>query len=367
MTESYQSLRDLFSGAGYAFVEPPILHDARIFVELAGEDLRRRLFLTSGVDGAELALRPDYTIPVCLQHLATGPARRKADYAYLGPVFRQRGSGPGEFLQAGVESLGRRDREAADADILKLALASVRALDVRRPLVRIGDSTLFAAVLDALDMSTPWRRRLARSFGDTARLKALVARAGGSNGVRRKEASVSQARARRDARARAAELMAAHGLTTIAGRTAEEIAERMVEKAELAAGIGARAARILTTYLSLSATHASAPEAVRRFARHERISIGPAVDRFERRSEALAARDIDPARLSFAADFGRRLDYYTGFVFEVHDAARPQPAPIVGGGRYDRLLALMPGAGRPGGMIPAIGFSIWLDRIGGGA
>ena len=43
---AYAPLRALFSEAGYVFVEPPILHDANVFVELAGEDLRRRLFLT---------------------------------------------------------------------------------------------------------------------------------------------------------------------------------------------------------------------------------------------------------------------------------------------------------------------------------
>ena len=66
-------------------------------------------------------------------------------------------------------------------------------------------------------------------------------------------------------------------------------------------------------------------------------------------------------RLGFAADFGRRLDYYTGFVFEVHDASRPGLAQIVGGGRYDKLLGLI-GAGEA---VPAIGFSIWLDRVDG--
>ena len=76
MSESYESLRALLSDAGYGFVEPPIVQDAGVFVELAGEDLRRRLFLTSAADGRELALRPDYTIPVCLRHLATGPAKR---------------------------------------------------------------------------------------------------------------------------------------------------------------------------------------------------------------------------------------------------------------------------------------------------
>ncbi|MBN8996781.1 MAG: ATP phosphoribosyltransferase regulatory subunit [Rhizobiales bacterium] len=365
MAESYQPLRDLFSRAGYAFVEPPILHDARIFVELAGEDLRRRLFLATDAEGRELALRPDYTIPVCLQHLAGGPARRRANYAYLGPVFRQRPGAPGEFLQAGVESLGRTDREAADADVLKLALESAATLGVRKPSVRIGDSTLFAALLDALDVSLPWQRRLARSFGDTRRLAALIARGRSDNGARRRVVPVALGRERREAEARAGELLAAHGLATVGGRTAEEIAGRVVEKTELAAGIGARAAKVLSAYLALAGSKAAAPGLLRAFARRERVAIGPTIDRFAERVEALAKAGVDPARLAFAADFGRRLDYYTGFVFEIHDAARPKLAQIVGGGRYDRLLALIPGQTAAKGNIPAIGFSIWLDRIGG--
>jgi ATP phosphoribosyltransferase regulatory subunit len=79
MSESFDPLRQLLADAGYAFVEPPIVHDAALFVDLAGEDLRRRLFLTSAPDGSELALRPDYTIPVCRVHLANGVAGRRAD------------------------------------------------------------------------------------------------------------------------------------------------------------------------------------------------------------------------------------------------------------------------------------------------
>src|SRR6185437_6048113 len=107
--DPYAPLRALFSDAGYAFVEPPIVHDAAVFVEVAGEDLRRRMFLTANGDGRELALRPEYTVPVCLHHLATGGATRRGSYAYLGPVFRQRKDGPSEFLQAGIESIGRSD------------------------------------------------------------------------------------------------------------------------------------------------------------------------------------------------------------------------------------------------------------------
>ncbi|WP_090876805.1 ATP phosphoribosyltransferase regulatory subunit [Bauldia litoralis] len=350
----YAPLRDLFTEAGYGFVEPPILHDANVFVELAGEDLRRRLFLTQAADGAEMALRPDYTIPVCLHHLANGPARRRAGYAYLGPVFRQRRDEASEFVQAGVESLGRTDRVAADADTLALALAAVDSLGVRKPTVRIGDAALFAAVLAGLDLSAPWQKRLARTFGDTGRLKAQIARA--ARGVPHRQAATSRAAARR----KAAEMLAATGLGTIGGRTADEIAARTVEKAALAAGIGARPARILGRFLDVSGPAVPALKELRTLLRRSRIDAEKALDGFEARLAAFEARGIALDRLTFAADFGRRLDYYTGFVFEMH---APRGArPIVGGGRYDRLVALI----GDGGSVPAVGFAIWLDRIGAG-
>ena len=64
-------------------------------------------------------------------------------------------------------------------------------------------------------------------------------------------------------------------------------------------------------------------------------------------------------RLDFAADFGRRLDYYSGFVFEIYDKALPAGQQVVGGGRYDRLMPLL-GAKST---VPAVGFALWLDRV----
>ncbi len=356
MTAPYDKLRRLFSEAGYAFVEPPVVHPASVFVELLGEDLRRRLYLTNAADGTELALRPDYTIPVCLHHLATGAAKRKADYAYLGPVFRHRQDEPGEFLQAGIESLGRWDRVAADADALKLALDALAVLGVKKTAVRIGDSAIFGAVLDALDLSAPWKRRLARNFGNRERIAALIARAnGGAAG-----ASAPDRRQRASARRRAAEALEEAGLATIDGRTADEIADRMIEKAVIAAGIGSRPAKVLARYLAIAGPPTRALAAMRTLARKEGLAIDKPLDRFAAQAEALASRGVDLKRLTFAANFGRRLDYYTGFVFEVHDAARPGNGQIVGGGRYDRMMTLISGA-----TVPAVGFSIWLDRIGG--
>jgi ATP phosphoribosyltransferase regulatory subunit HisZ len=61
--------------------------------------------------------------------------------------------------------------------------------------------------------------------------------------------------------------------------------------------------------------------------------------------------------IRYDAAFGRPLDYYTGLVFEISTPGATQP--LIGGGRYDRLLTLL-GADKP---IPGVGFSVWLDRI----
>ena len=107
--------------AGFVRTEPNVLQPAAAFLDLSGEEIRGRLYLTSDASGEELCLRPDYTIPVCRAHLASSRAREAADYAYLGPVFRARPGQSGEMTQTGLESYGRRDIEAADAEILALA------------------------------------------------------------------------------------------------------------------------------------------------------------------------------------------------------------------------------------------------------
>src|SRR5436305_9617205 len=100
-----QALRH-FENAGFSRVEPAVLQPTAPFLDMSGEDIRGRLFLTAGPDGEELCLRPDYTIPVCLLHLA-GEAS-EARVSYLGPVFRARAHAEGELLQTGLESFGRR-------------------------------------------------------------------------------------------------------------------------------------------------------------------------------------------------------------------------------------------------------------------
>src|SRR5580700_12287187 len=111
-----------FERAGYGRVEPAILQPAEPFLDLSGEDIRKRMYLTADPQGHELCLRPDLTIPVSRDYLASPAAGKPAGFCYLGPVFRHRENELSEFLHAGIESFGRADIAAADAEMLALGL-----------------------------------------------------------------------------------------------------------------------------------------------------------------------------------------------------------------------------------------------------
>src|SRR5215468_8447418 len=92
------ALLGVYEAAGYRRAEPALLQPAEPFLDLSGEDIRRRMYLTSDAEGRDLCLRPDLTIPVALDYLGSGAAGAAAAFCYFGPVFRQRGEQAGEFL-----------------------------------------------------------------------------------------------------------------------------------------------------------------------------------------------------------------------------------------------------------------------------
>ncbi|MBB3996650.1 ATP phosphoribosyltransferase regulatory subunit [Aureimonas pseudogalii] len=359
------ALARLFHAAGAVTVSTPILQRAEPYLDTAGEDLRRRIFLTRGEAGETLCLRPDFTIPVCLAHIAGGEGLPRR-YAYHGLVFRQHRDGAAEFRQAGIESLGDDDRAAADARTLADALAGLGACGIAEtaPLeIVLGDQALFEAFLGALALPAGWQRRLVRTFGRDDLLDAALnalAREGEASSARlppeiRALVEAGSVKALAD---HVAGLMEEGGLPPHRGRTPREIAVRLFEKVELAETrmTPASLAR-LRRFLALDCPLAEAPGALAALEADTGVDLGPALAFFRQRNDALAAAGVDLGRLRYRAAFGRAIDYYTGLVFE---ARRPGAAePLAGGGRYDRLVGYL-GAARP---IPAVGFSLWLDRI----
>jgi len=352
-----------FSQAGYALAEPPVLQPAEPFLDLSGEDIRKSLYLTTDAAGEELCLRPDLTIPVAREYLASGHAGRPAGYSYLGPVFRYRGAAPSEFLQAGVESFGRLDRPAADAEMLALALEATRAFGVTDVEIRTGDVALFTALIDALGLYPVWRRRLMKDFNRKISLEQDIEQLTLTSATTRNEyEGVLAALAGSDRKAALAlvtDLMSIAGASNVGGRTVAEIADRFLEQSTLKAGALPRdALAIIKRFLSIAGDPRDAITQLRSLASDAKLDITAAIDALESRVGFMAARGIDTALTRFSTAFGRGLDYYTGFEFELH-AKGNGVEPLVAGGRYDGLLTQLGSATA----IPAVGFSVWVEAL----
>lgn len=359
-TDAIVELIALFEREGYARVEPQVLQPADVFIDLSGEDIRRRMFVTQDASGQELCLRPEYTIPVCLQHLSSHGAR-PSGYSYGGPVFRMRPGESGEFLQAGLESIGRNDVSATDAEILGLALDGLAQLGYATPVVKIGDMGLLDALIDALGITPAAKRRVLRAIVSGQGLASLAEQDGPNGQEHAGLLAAIEGQAPQAAKAFVEDILSIAGIATVGGRSAGEIAERFLARAANRTGLADEARQVLERYLAISGDPDHAAYAIRALAREVGLDIGPAIGTFEERTGFMAARGLDVSAFAFSAAFARNLDYYTGFIFEVHDPRRSNGKPIVGGGRYDRLLEHL-GADST---IPAVGCSFWLDRIVG--
>jgi ATP phosphoribosyltransferase regulatory subunit len=352
-----------FAQAGYARAEPAIIQPAEPFLDLSGEDIRKSLYLTSDATGEELCLRPDLTIPVARDYLASPRAGQPAGFSYLGPVFRYRWGRPSEFLQAGVESFGRQDRAAADAEMLALALEATTAFGVTDVEIRTGDVALFNTLIDALQLFPVWRRRLIKDFNRKVSLTDDIEQLTLNTAPGRNEyEGVLAALAGSDRKAALAlvtDLMSIAGASNVGGRTVAEIADRFLEQSTLKAGALPRdASGIIKRFLAIAGDPDEAVAQLRALAADAKLDISNAIDQLESRVGFMAARGVDVRNTRFSTAFGRGLDYYTGFEFEVH--ARGNGAePLVAGGRYDGLMTQL-GSATP---IPAVGFSIWVEAL----
>jgi ATP phosphoribosyltransferase regulatory subunit len=354
-----------FERAGYTRVAPAILQPAEPFLDLSGEDIRKRMFLTSDPHGRELCLRPDLTIPVSRDYLASPAARKAHGFCYLGQVFRHRQNASSEFLQAGIESFGRPDVAAADAEMLALGLDTTAHYGLATPDIRIGDVGLFAALIAALDLAPAWKRRLIKDFNHKTSLAQDLERLTISASHARPEyQGVLAALAGSDpkgAHALVTDLLSIAGISAVGGRSVGEIADRFLEQAALGAqtSLPRETRALIERFLAVAGDPDEAAAELRTIAKDGSLKLNAALDLFESRTGFLAARGVDVRRIKFSTAFGRGLDYYTGFVFELHDPQGRAAGQLVAGGRYDGLLTRL-GSHKP---IPAVGFAAWIERL----
>jgi ATP phosphoribosyltransferase regulatory subunit len=361
MPELASELLAEFESRKAARVNTPVIQPAEPFLNMAGEDLRRRIFMTESETGESLCLRPEFTIPVCLRHIetATGTPKR---YSYLGEVFRQRREGSNEFYQAGIEDLGDKDMASADARAVSDALGILnRLLPSRQLSITLGDQKVFEAVVAALGLPLGWQKRLVQAFGDVPHLESLLESLVSPKPMTGLDARVAGLLATGDEQVLIDYIdtvMKETGYSTNASRSPAEITRRLREKLALAATrLPDESFTLLKTFLALQVPLSEASKALADFAASAGLKIEAALSDFDSRIAALSNVGVDLSAVTYRAAFGRPLDYYTGLVFEVVE--KDGTSVLAGGGRFDRLMNLLGASDH----IPAVGFALWLDRI----
>ncbi|MCP5084179.1 MAG: ATP phosphoribosyltransferase regulatory subunit [Alphaproteobacteria bacterium] len=356
----------LFEGSGYSYIEPDILQPADVFLDRSGEDIRQRTYVFTDPAGNELCLRPDLTVPSCRYHLehadvATDPAK----YCYVGPAFRfQRGGAsrlrPREFEQVGIENFGARDRERAEAETLSLAIDAVETAGLEDYSVQVGDLGLFDAVLAGFEMPNRWRARLHHQFWRPEAFRDLLKQLTTGGGPTHGLADELSGRDVTEAQARVDELLTADNIPLVGGRTVEEIAERLHEKAadRVAEPLKPEMAEKIEAYLAIRGAPSDVFEDISKL-ELPGAALDRALDLFAKRFVLLSELGVDTSQFVFSAEFGYNLEYYTGHVFQIDTQGQNGPVQVVGGGRYDRLMSDL-GAAET---IPAVGFAVHTERL----
>ena len=283
---------------GFEEYDGPPLEALDLYVEKSGEEIVRQLYNFTDKGGREVALRPEMTPTLArMVGARAGGLRKPVRWFSMPQLFRYERTQRGrlrEHFQWNVDILGE-DSEAADAEVLAVALDALRSLGLSE-------------------------EHIVARFNDRRLLEALLT----LHGVP------------------ANRLMATYAVVDKLGRESEErIRQRLHDEAGLDTDVIGQLLQLFTAD--------GLGELRNRYGQHE--AVARELDRLESYEARLADMGLggftryDPAIV-------RGLAYYTGTVFEIFDRQGELRA-ICGGGRYDRLLGAVSGAD-----LPAVGFGM---------
>jgi ATP phosphoribosyltransferase regulatory subunit len=353
------SIAQVFGAGGFTAIDVPIIQPADPFLNLSGEDIRRRIYVFADPYGKELCLRPDLTIPACLHYLTDAGDASERRYAYDGLAFRCQEPGsdkPNEFSQSGIELIGAPSGPAADAEVFALTLRACEQAGLKDFDIATGDLGLFAAYIEALDIPAHWRARLRRSFWQPSRFGAILQSLSENREASAGAVALLGKLDEDSALETVSGLLDIAGLDTVPGRSVESVTRRLMNKARDASAEPVSPAIIasIEEYLKITGTPSEALASIRALASSHGITIDKTLSEAEDRMQRIETAAVGRA-VTFATEFGRSFEYYTGFVFELTSGTQA----IAGGGRYDDLLNRLGAEGR----VPAVGAMIRNDRL----
>ena len=339
LSREAKRLAVVFEATGAEVVELDFLQISNVLLDLYGEDIRGRAFITNDPVYGEMMLRPDFTIPIVEQHMANSVST--ARYTYCGKVFRRQEEFPDrprEFLQVGYEIFDGANTEKADAEVFLLVNEALNGIPIR---IATGDIGILMAAVRSLSTTETRKKALLRHIWRPQRFRTLLNQFSGLSSKPHPTQDVEDYNKIIDK------------FEIIGSRNVQEIKERLL-KLKLESEIDPidpEEVKILDDILSLKDTCTVALSYLEKVSK-KMPGIEKTVDNFAKRLNFLAKNGINVNLLDFEGSYGRTsMEYYDGFVFGFYSETYKDLAPVATGGRYDALTERV-GQGKK---IPAVG------------
>lgn len=337
-----------FARLGGTIEDPPVLMPASLPLELSGEAVRARLCVFSDSAGLDWALRPDLTLAIAVdeaeRRVQARDDRRPSCRRYVARAFRLPAAAgdPLEFTQVGFERFAAEGGAAVDAEVFLDVLGATRETGAPIGRIWLGDLSVFPAFVDALDLAPGVAEAAKRAFRQQGGVQALLDPETGPTAGRSLSARLRGA-SRSEAEAMVADMLDLAGVSPVGERGLDEIVEGLLERAAAAdtGGIPREAAEVLRAVLAVEAPPEVAASDLAAIASAAGLrGVEPVLaDLSDRLSHIIAEAPDALAEARFGTPFGRRFNYYDGFLFEIFAPGAPNTRPMAAGGRYDRLLS----------------------------
>ena len=301
-----QTVRDSYSLFGYTPLETATIERSEVLMAKVGASTGKQIYRFAKGE-TQLALRFDLTVPLARfvalhQNELTFPFRRQA----IGRVFRGERAQMGrfrEFYQADADIIGRGSLSLqADAEILSLAVETVRRLQLGNFQLQISNRKIVMGFLSALKVMD--QKAIIQLLDDADKI-----------GPKKLQAELKLLR-----------------LDTFEIR-------KIVKFAQIRGNFH----QVSQALLRLDVDNALFNEGL---------------EELHQLSQQLEALRLDPTEYQFNLGIIRGLDYYTGMIYETILLDHPSLGSICSGGRYDNLVG---NYGKT--KMPGVGCSIGLTRL----
>lgn len=351
----------LQQGAPHIEAAPHPLQPTEHFLDHANRDVRRHFSIVNDVEGRSFFLRPDFTLPICMEY-----AEEETDaplcYFYHGRIWlwsiadhKARGQ-----AQMGIEHIGVRDIHQTSAAVMDATYQALLVAGCDAPFLRMGDTALFDQLVKCLDLPDDWRLRLQRLFRQNTKLALFFEQAQEALTARIQNKATIEC----SSRAELEDFLAKKNITHIGQRSLDEIVERLGEQNALhRADLPKKAMEVIKSFLKLPDAYPErALENIAQFAKTHQLNFDAPLHALAtnwQKMQVLPLKKIlSEDKAVFSTHFqGTHLNYYTGFVFSF--LTHPKAAlALAGGGQYNGLLKALTKKD-----IHGFGATIYLDEL----